>query len=166
MIRGWFEFVDALPSSIAIRESLNGYTYLLTTHSISMAVFAGLIVMMDLRLSGLAFNRTPVSQIQRNLFLWQMLALVVTAVSGILLFFGQPLRYYGKVFYWIKIAAMILAGVNAMIFHRSTYRTLAQWDTSPVAPLGVRMAGILSLTLWAVVVLGGRLTAYNWLTYE
>jgi hypothetical protein len=165
-IRSWFEAVDALPSSIAIRESIYGYPALLTAHVIAMCVFAGLVIMMDLRLVGLAYRETPVSQIQRRLFPWQMVGMTLSAITGGLLFYGQPLRYYGKVFFWIKVLFMILAGVNAIAFHFTTYRSVARWDADRVLPTGARLAGAFSLALWAGVVMTGRLTAYNWLTYE
>jgi hypothetical protein len=165
-LRPWFEWVDAFPSSIAIRESLYGYPYLLTAHAISMALFAGLIVMMDLRLLGVAYRRTPLSQVQKHLFPWQMFTMALASLTGLVLLYGQPMRYYGKVFFWIKMALMVLAGVNAMTFHWTTYRSVAAWDSSPRAPFGARLAGAFSLALWAGVVAFGRLTAYNWFTYE
>jgi hypothetical protein len=165
-LRPWFEWLDALPSSIAIRESLYGYPILLTAHVVAMALFAGLVVMMDLRLVGLAYRRMPISEIQRRLFPWQMTGMVFSALTGLALFYGQPMRYYGKLFFWAKMALMVFAGVNAMWFHRTTYRTVTRWDTAPVGPPGARVAGAVSLVLWAGVVLFGRLTAYQWLTIE
>lgn len=165
-LRSWFEWVDAFPSSIAIRESVYGYPYLLTAHAVSMALFAGLIVMMDLRLVGIAYRRTPLSQVQKQLFPWQMFTMGVSAITGLVLLYGQPLRYYGKVFFWVKMALMVLAGINAMVFHWTTYRSVAAWDTSPKAPTGARLAGAFSLALWAGVIVFGRITAYNWMTYE
>jgi hypothetical protein len=166
MLRPLFEFVDALPSSIALRESVYGYTALLTTHVLSMCLFAGLVIMMDLRLAGFGNKRTPISEIQRRLFPWQTLGMVGSAITGLLLFYGQPMRYYGKVYYWSKIAMMILALLNLLYFHLRTYRSVAQWDTEVVPPFNVRLAGIISLVLWAGVVATGRLTAYDWLTYR
>jgi hypothetical protein len=165
-MRSWFEVVDALPSSIAIRESIYGYPALLTAHVIGMCLFAGLVIMMDLRLVGLAYRETPVSQIQRRLFPWQMVGMALSAITGGLLFYGQPLRYYGKVFFWIKVLFMILAGVNAIAFHFTTHPSVAKWDSDRALPTGARLAGAFSLALWAGVVMTGRLTAYNWFTYE
>lgn len=162
----WFEWVDAFPTSIAIRESIYGYPYLLTAHAVSMALFAGLIVMMDLRLLGFAYRRTPLSQVQQRLFPWQMSTMVLASLTGLVLLYGQPMRYYGKAFFWIKMALMVAAGVNALAFHRTTYRSVAAWDSDAVAPLGARVAGAFSLVLWAGVVAFGRLTAYNWFTYQ
>jgi hypothetical protein len=165
-IRSWFEWVDAFPSSIAIRESIYGYPALLTAHVIAMCLFAGLVIMMDLRLVGLAYRDTPVSQIQKRLFPWQMVGMALSAITGSMLFYGQPLRYYGKVFFWMKVVFMIAAGVNALAFHFTTYRSVARWDSDRVLPGGARMAGAFSLALWAAVIMTGRLTAYNWLTYD
>lgn len=165
-LRSWFEWVNEFPSSVAIRESVYGYPYLLTFHAVSMALFAGLIVMMDLRLLGIAYRRTALSQVQKQLFPWQMFTMGLSSVSGLVLLYGQPTRYYGKVFFWLKMALMVAAGVNALVFHLTTYRSVAAWDSSSRVPLGARLAGAFSLVLWAGVVVFGRITAYNWLTFE
>jgi hypothetical protein len=161
-LRSLFETVHEFPSAVAIRESLN-YPYYLTFHTIAIIFFAGLILMMDLRLVGLAFRDTPVSQIQKRLFPWQMFTMVLSTISGLVLLYGQPMRYYGKPFFWIKMALMIFAGVNAIVFHQTTYRSVPDWDTSAEAPTGVRLAGAFSIALWAGVIVFGRITAYNWL---
>lgn len=164
--RSLFEWVDTFPSSIVLRESVYGYAVMLGFHVVSMGLFAGLIVMMDLRLIGLGILRTPVSQIQKRLFPWQMVALAMSALTGGLLLFSQPMRYYGKVFFWTKLGIMALSGVNALAFHLTTYRSVAAWDADPLPPFRARLAGALSLALWAAVVVFGRLTAYPWLTFD
>src|SRR5437667_2692432 len=164
--RPLFEWVDAFPSSVALRESLYGYPALLTAHVLSMCLFAGLVVMMDLRLVGIGNLKTPISQIQKRLFPWQMVGMVGSAITGGLLFWGQPMRYYGKALYWTKIILMILAGINALYFHLTTYKSVKAWDSDPVPPPAARWAGYLGLFLWASVVAFGRLTAYDWFTYR
>ena len=164
-LRSWFEWMDAFPSSIAMRESLYAFPVLLTLHLISLVMFAGLVVMMDLRLLGVAYRGTPFSEMQRRLFPWQMVGMVVTSIAGLLLFYMQPMRYFGKVLYWIKIALIVLAGVNALLFHFTTYRSVAKWDPAG-PPLGAKVAGVLSLAMWACIVAFGRLTAYDWWTFE
>jgi hypothetical protein len=166
VIRSWFEWIDAMPSSIAIRESVFGYPYLLTAHAVSMALFAGLIIMMDLRLLGWAFKRTPLSQVQKQLCPWQMFTMAASSVTGAVLLYGQPLRYYGKVFFWTKMVLMVFAGLNALYFHYTTYKTVAAWDTTDQPPYGAKLAGALSIALWFGVVIFGRITAYNWMTFN
>ena len=91
-----FEWLEALPTATALRESDYGYPYLLAGHVVGMLFFAGLILMMDLRLAGLAHVETRVSQIQKRLFPWQMLSLVLSFVTGGLLFYMQPLQDLGQ----------------------------------------------------------------------
>ena len=92
-IHSLFEWLETFPTGIAIRESDYGYAYLLAGHVVGMLFFAGLILMMDLRLVGLAHVQTRVSEIQKRLFPWQMVSLAVAVITGGLLFYRQPLQY-------------------------------------------------------------------------
>src|SRR5215207_11338357 len=107
-IRIWLDVLQEWPSSVAIRESQYGYTALLTFHVLSMCLFFGLVLMMDLRLMGVGNMRTPFSQLQRRLFPWQMAGMLVSAVSGIILIYGQPSRFYANIFFWVKMMMMVV----------------------------------------------------------
>lgn len=159
------EWVDTFPSSIWLREATYGYPLLLTAHVVTMSLFAGLIIMMDLRLVGWGNLKTPISQLQGRLFPWQMLMMVLTSIAGLLLLYSKPLTYYGKIFFWIKMGLMALAGLNALVFHLTAYRDVAKWDTDPILPKPARLAGFFGLALWVGVIVFGRLTPYNWLDY-
>ena len=161
-LRNLFEWVDTFPSSIELRESIVWFPALLTVHVISMCLFAGLIIMMDLRLLGVGNLRTPFSQVQRRLFPWQVVGILINAATGAILIYAQPMRYYGNIFFWVKAVMMALAGVNAMAFHYSTYHSVAKWDADSKMPFGAKLAAVVSLALWAFVIMSGRLIAYNW----
>jgi hypothetical protein len=157
-----FEWVDALPSSIAIRESENLYSWILISHVVAMCTFAGLVLMMDLRLLGIGHMRTPFSRVYRALLPWQTALMGLSAVTGLLLVYGDPLRFYSSFLFWIKIVLMAIAGLNAWAFHRGTYLTVDTWERDPTPPLAARLAGGVGLSLWVAVVVAGRLIAYNW----
>lgn len=158
----WAEWVQEFPSSIALRESTVAYPIIETSHVVCMSLFLGLIVMMDLRLAGIGNLRTSFSQVQTGLFPWQMAGLALSVVTGLVLVYTEPLRFYGNVFFWIKIGGLFLAAVNAFAFHLVTYQSVAAWDNDPRTPFPARLAGVLSLALWAIIVMSGRLIAYNW----
>jgi hypothetical protein len=162
----WFrtlcETMNEWPSSMAIRGSVSGYPALLTAHLVSMGLFAGLVIMMDLRLLGVGNMRTPFSQIQRRLFPWQMVGMATSSITGLALFYAEPMRFYANIFFWIKGIMLVLAGVNALAFHYSTYDSVAGWDTSRLLPSSAKMAAVVSLVLWVLVIMSGRLIAYNW----
>ena len=161
-LRSLFERVDGLPGSVAIRESLDFYSYILTAHVVSMTVFAGLVLMMDLRLLGIGNMRTPFSRLQQTLFPWQMVGMTASAITGLLLVYAEPMRFYGSFPFWIKVVLMAMASLNALAFHYTTFLTVDRWDMERVLPFGVRLAGAVGLVLWASVVVSGRLIAYNW----
>lgn len=155
-------WVDTFPSSIYVRESTTLFPLLLTVHVVGMCIFAGLVIMMDLRLLGVGNMRTPFTHVQRRLFPWQVLGMTVSAVTGLILVYGQPMRYYTSVFFWMKTMMMIIASVNALAFHHSIYNSVGKWDSDATLPFGAKLAAVISLALWAAVIMTGRLIAYNW----
>ena len=159
-LRPFFEWMDALESSIALRESFNAYPALLTAHVISMALFAGLIAYWDLRLLGLTLKKVRVSSILPRLLPWALTGFAISTITGLLLFYSQPMRYYGNFYFWFKNALLLLAGVNVFVFHVATQKTVAAWDLDETPPLAARMAGVVSLVLFASIVTTGRLIAY------
>jgi len=161
-VRAAFEWVSLFENSIALRESQYVWALVLTTHVIFLCAFAGLITMMDLRLLGIGNMGTPFSRLQRWLFPWQMATLAGSSITGLVLVFSDPLRFYVSIFFWVKMGTMALAAVNAMAFHFIAYERIAEWDTSPVPPLGARLAGGLGMLLWANIIVNGRLIPYNW----
>ena len=163
-LRSVFEWVDTFPSSIVMRESVFWFPFLLTVHVASLCLFAGLIIMMDLRLLGVGNLRTPFSQIQKRLFQWQATGFLINAATGGMLVYSQPMRYYGNVYFWVKMLMMALAAVNAGAFHYSTYYSVAKWDADSEMPFGAKMSAVISLALWAFIIVSGRLIAYNWFT--
>jgi len=157
-----FTWLEGLAWTTALRESPYGYPLLETAHVACIVVFAGLVIMMDLRLVGLAFTQAPLAHIQRRLFAWQMAFFVASTVTGILLFCVDPLRYYRNVLFLAKLTFLVLAGLNALAFHLKTYRRADGWDEDPQIIARARLAGAASLLLWSLTIVSGRLIPNNW----
>ena len=158
----FFEWFGNTPWSIALLESLWVYPIVETTHVLTLCLFLGLIATLDLRLVGLTLRRVPVSEVAGRLLPWALGGFALMAVSGLLLFYSHPVRAYENIFFRIKIVMLVLAGLNAFVFHTTVYRRVTDWDRAQIAPLRARVAGYLSLVLWCGVVVGGRMQAYNW----
>jgi hypothetical protein len=155
-------WLEGLVWATSIRESTWGYPTIETTHVTSMAAFVGLVIMMDLRLVGWAFTHAPMAQIQRRLFPWQMAGLVPSVATGLLLWCIDPLRYYGNVFFFVKLALLAMAGANAVSFHLKTSRLAGEWEQDPEVTAKARQAGAFSLLLWSAIIVAGRLIAFDW----
>jgi hypothetical protein len=87
---------------------------------------------------------------------WTWASFVVAATSGFLLFSSAATRYAGLTPFRIKIALLILAGINMAIFHISAYRSVHSWNHNLPTPIAARVAGTLSLTFWIGVIFAGR----------
>jgi hypothetical protein len=118
--------------------------------------------MMDLRLLGVGNMRTPFSEVQKRLFPWQMLGMGLSSVTGLTLAYADPMRFYVNIFFWTKMLVMVLAGINALAFHFITYNSVVKWDSAAATPFGARLSGALSIVMWAIVIVAGRLIPYNW----
>jgi hypothetical protein len=56
---------------------------------------------------------------------------------------------------------VVLAGLNMLVFHFTTYRSVAAWDRDVAVPLAGKLAGGISLIAWIAIVAYGRWTAYS-----
>ncbi len=146
--------------SIALRESIWAYPIVETTHVVGIMLFVGFAALLDLRLVGLALTRTPVTAIVQRLGPWTWTGFGVMVVTGALLFGADPVKFSANTFFQIKLGLLVVAGLNAGIFHATVYRHVRTWDHVSPTPRHARIAAWVSLAVWTGVVTTGRLIAF------
>jgi hypothetical protein len=159
---GFCQWLEGTSWSVALHESLWVYPLVESVHVLTLCLFLGTVVMLDLRLLGFTMRKTQVTAVVDQLSAWTRAGFLVMVVSGALLFYAIPVRTYQNVFFRAKVLMLILAGLNAWYFHSKTYRSVGKWDLDPVPPRRARMSGWASIVLWAGIVAAGRMIAYNW----
>jgi hypothetical protein len=127
----------------------------------TLCLFVGTAAMLDLRLLGLTMQKVRVSELMARLLPWTGAGLLVMLISGALLFYASPLLRYQNIFFRAKMFALVLAGVNVWVFHKTVYRRVAEWDLDPIPPRSARMTGGVSLLLWAFLIIMGRMIPYQ-----
>ena len=155
------EWIANTSVSVGIRESIWTYPIIESVHVLGLTLFLGLLLLWDTRLLGLVLRRVPVSSLWRQLFPWIAFGAIIISISGTLLFWSDPVKFYGNVFFRIKLLALALAAVNALAYHLGIERKLVEWDTA-ATPRAAKIAGATSIAVWTLVVVVGRLIAYNW----
>jgi hypothetical protein len=148
--------------SISLHESLYMYPLVESTHVLTLCIFVGMSVMLDLRLLGFTLRSVPVTEITKRLLPWMRGGFVVMVITGVLLFYAIPIRSYQSIFFRLKVIFLVLAGLNAYYFHEGIYKSVERWNTDPRAPKRARFAGAASLILWGCIIVVGRMIAYNW----
>jgi uncharacterized protein DUF6644 len=143
-----------------IRESTWAEPIIETIHVLTLTVFLGFVILLDLRLLDLVLRRTPVSTVFRQLNPWLFGAFAIMLVTGLSLFAGDPVLFYGTIFFKLKMIMLLAAALNVVVFNLTLGKRLVHWDGRPVTPAGAKLTGILSLVLWISVVACGRGIAY------
>jgi hypothetical protein len=159
---GLMEWLASTEWSIALHESLWVYPLVESSHVLTLGLFVGTAVMLDLRLLGWAFTSIPVSDFTRRVLPWTRAGFLIMITTGLLLFYAIPVRNYHNIFFRAKMIMLALALFNIWYFHSRTERSIAAWDAGTRPPRAARVAAAASITLWFGIVVAGRMIAYNW----
>lgn len=158
------DILDAIansPVGLFMAEYPTAFPTVETLHVMAITTVIGVIAIVDLRLLGLAGNGYAVSRLSRTLVPLAWIGFALAAVTGLLLFSSQPVTYAGNFAFQMKMALLILAGINMAIFHLFTMRGIAMWDRDAQLPVAAKAAGLLSLVIWVLVVAFGRWVGFT-----
>jgi uncharacterized protein DUF6644 len=155
------EWLESTEVGVLVRESLYGFPILAAIHILGLTVSVGTLVWFDLRLAGVTMPRCPVSSLYRRLIPWTLVGFGLMFLSGLLLFTGFATKAYGNVYFRIKLTAIVLAGVNALVYHRMTERRIAHWNDAARPPMPARLAGVISIVVWTIAIMAGRMMSYT-----
>ena len=154
------EWLDDTPFSVYLRESDWSFAGIETIHILALGVSVGMIMWVDLRLTGLVMRRHRASDVVSQLEPWAAGGFVLMFISGAFLLLAEPLKAYTRVSFRLKMLMLILAGLNILYFNARVRRNLTHYDESGVLPWRPRMVGYLSLMLWLGIIVCGRWMAY------
>lgn len=144
------------PLAVHIAEDPVAFPWIEVTHVLAITIVFGTILLVDLRLMGLAARDYPIARLSKAVVPVTWVAFLIAAITGSLLFISNAVTYYGNFYFRAKMLAMLCAGLNMAIFHLWTWRSVASWDETPRVPVGVRFAGLISALLWVTIIVCGR----------
>jgi hypothetical protein len=156
------QFLDSLEQtgiSSWLRESQSifGFYFILTFHTIGLSMVVGPNAIIDLRLLGFAKD-IPLAPMKRwFLLMWS--GLVLNATTGVFLVLAYPTKAFTNFDFYAKLiligfAVWTMARIEKQVFSDPN---LTQED---MVARGKRLA-IWSLVLWVAVITAGRLLAYT-----
>jgi hypothetical protein len=157
---GLIHGVNETAFSQYLRESEVAFPLTEAIHLIGLGISVGVVLWVDLRLLGFGMKRARLTEVVARLEPWAIGGFVVMFISGFLLFLGKPDNYYSTTAFKVKMILLPFAGLNVLFFHKRILPGVARWDQAAVAPWQGRIVGILSITLWVIIIVLGRLTAY------
>ena len=154
------KWLEQTPVGAAVRESLWLFPALETLHLLGMIVLVGTIGAFDLRLLGWVMLRQRVSDLANRLLPWTWVGFAVQVITGALLCSSEAVKVYSNPAFRFKMLLILLAGLNALIFHLVVFRNVAAWDNREVTPVPAKIAGLVSILLWIGIVAAGRFIGF------
>ena len=152
----FFQWLYESPVGVAIRENGLLFPWIESVHVLSITLVVGTIGIVDLRLLGLASRNRAISRMSDEVLPVTWTAFGFAALTGVLLFTSNALKYAHNPFFLAKMCLLVLAFFNMLLFNLITSRGIERWDESPNVPGAVRFAGAASLALWIAVIVTGR----------
>lgn len=127
-------------------------------HFVGLSLLMGGLIVVDLRLAG--FFRSINLVATHKLLPWVFVGFGLNLVTGVLFFFGDPLRYSENIGFRIKMVLILIAGLNALWFYWKINPVMHSWDGDADTPALAKVIAFVSLATWTSVLLLGRLIPY------
>ncbi len=144
-----------------IRNSFLAFPLLEATHVIALTLVFGTIMIVDLRILGVASTNRLYTRVSDDMLKWTWGFFGLAVLTGSLMFITNARIYFDNGFFRAKFALMALAGLNMLAFQLTTGRHPAAWDSGQAAPRLGKAAAVLSLVLWVLVIGMGRAVGFS-----
>jgi hypothetical protein len=160
-IVAFLKSLEASGLATGIRNSLWLFPLIESTHVIGLALVFGTILIIDLRLLGIASTQRSFRRMASDILKWTWAAFALTALTGALMFITNSLVYYHNFFFRTKMLLLLLSGINMLIFELTAGRTIHNWDKAPSAPSAGKALAAVSLVMWIGIIIMGRLIGFT-----
>ena len=127
-------------------------------HFIGLTLMLGGLIVIDLRMAG--HLRVLKSGSTHQLLPLVILGFILNLTTGVLFFYGDPGRYSINIGFQIKMVLVMIAGLNALLYHWKVSPLIQAHADATGAPLLAKCSAYTSLSMWFGVLLAGRLIPY------
>ena len=134
-------------TTLATSRGLYGFASVVHYSAVFFCV--GTIVLLDLRILGVADRNHTLSVLAGQLRRWTWIGFGAVAVSGFLLFAVEAGDFAAVTPFRLKMLVIVLAVVSALAIDWS----LPKWDRSPAVPMTARVVALISILLWLGAIL-------------
>ena len=159
-VLGICEWLQGLSWASGVKHSAWQFPLIESIHSLAISAMIWPTALLDLRLLGVMMRKRRVSQVAAQFLPWVWTGFVVMILSGAVLFCSEAVKCYNSPFFRIKVVLLGVAGLNALVFHKTVFHSVETWDQDAPTPWRAKLAGGCSLVVWIGVVAMGRALAY------
>ena len=154
-------WLEASAVATTIRNSLYLFALIESFHVVGVATVVGTVLVIDLRLLGLASIRRPFTAIASDVFRWTWLAFALAVATGALMFVTNATIYYVNPYFRMKMALLALAGHEHRCLRVDRPAVASQLEAPAWRPRSGKRVAVVSLAIWVVVVFLGRWVGFT-----
>lgn len=144
MLQPYFQAMNDSSVAKFISESLWVYPLDQAIHLLFLALFAGSILILDIRLLGFGMREQTIAKVARDSTPWVVIGFLGLVVTGIPQLIQNAMREYYSDFFWIKMYVLPVA----LVYTFTVRRMVAQAEEGRVSPGVQKIVGLVSLLLW------------------
>jgi hypothetical protein len=144
MLQPYFQAMNDSSVAKFISESLWVYPLDQAIHLVFLALFAGSILILDIRLLGFGMREQSVAKVARDSTPWVIIGFLGLVATGVPQLIQNAMREYFSEFFWIKMYVLPVA----LIYTFTIRRKVAQAEEGRVSPVVQKLVAVVSMLLW------------------
>lgn len=152
------DWVKASSASAWINERTWVWPLCEVLHFIGLSLLIGVTGFFDLRLMGF-FRRVSIAA-ARDLMPLALAGFAINLLTGVVFLIGLPGQYAHNRIWWFKVAFIVVAGLNALVFETRLSARVLALEAGADPPRAVQLIGAISLAAWFAVLYCGRMLPF------
>ena len=148
----YFLWIENTRLGHGIRESKWTFALAEVFHLLGLTLFLGTVLILALRLFNLVLRDKGVAETARELMPWSLAGLLLTILTGTLLFTSEATKCWGNIAFRYKVLFLSLA----IPFQFTALRSVSRADRQGLPPVVRKITALVAVLLWFGVAVAGR----------
>ena len=152
----WFETMEMSALGQLVRTSVWMFPVIEAVHLLGLSALGGLMLVVDLRMLGVALRDQPIASLARGAHRWIVGSILLMLTTGFLLFISEAVKCYHNQAFWAKVSTLPVAIAFTFLVRQpvaSNESLTTGWRSRVVAAA--------SISLWFTVAMAGRWIGFS-----
>jgi hypothetical protein len=160
-LQQFLEWLEATAVGVMIKESAWGFPITVALHIMGIMLSVGTLVWFDLRLLGVSMTGYRASTMYRRLMPWMFTGFALMFVTGGCWWSPMPRPHMAISISASRCRRWCSRRSMPSSITATPSAALGSGTIRPAPPTGARVAGLVSICVWATVIIAGRMMSYT-----
>ncbi len=151
----FFEWCETTPVAQWVSGGVWQFAVIEAVHLLGLGLLGGSLLLVDLRMLGVGLTKQAIADLEAQMRVWLLGALVLMALTGVPLFLSEAIKCYYNTSFWVKMTTLPFAVAYTFSVRARVAR--GSRDTT----MRTRLAAAASIALWFTVAAAGRWIGFS-----